>query len=268
MKGGRAIVMLANGESKNRFPAFNFLRSQIINELKWGKEINETNSLLDSRFISEMSGSYLDFLYGDFGEVVSITSENGDLYIKSQILELLTGSNRNKMHHIGNYVFKIEEYPNYVAFEQENGEIKSIKIYRDRNEEEASKWIIPIEELKTVKVKLLDAFSNLSFEEAKKQYKSIQNEEKDYDFSNSLIELGVTFYSRTELEKTLLIFEFNAEENPDSPDSYEALAEINERIGNIKEAIKYYRELLTRTEETESINAIKSKIQKLNDTNK
>ncbi|MFK7931884.1 MAG: serine hydrolase [Saprospiraceae bacterium] len=263
MEGGKGIVMLANGETKNRLPVLSFMRSQIIERLNWRQEINEKAVALEEAFVDKIKGSYLDFMYGDFGETVSIQKENGQLYITSQLLRLLTDSEKNKMIHIGNRVFKIENYPNYVAFVENDERIDSIKIYRYPNEAEENKWTIPIEALKTVKVQLIDAFSGADFEQSKQLYRAIQERETDYDFSYSLIELGVMFYGRAEIEKTVAMFEFNASENPDNPDSYAALAEIHERVGNNNEALKYYQLLLPMLDDEKDKQAIKAKIETL-----
>jgi hypothetical protein len=246
MEGGKGIVMLANGETKNRLPVFNFLRSEIFTRLNWNKKITDTTMPLDYTFIKNVQGSYLDFMYGDFSETVTISENNNELFVTSQPIKLLTGSEKNKMYHIGDNIFKVDGYPNLIEFEIKNDSVKSISIYR--NKEEKNKWNIPIENLKTIGVKLLDVFSNIDFDSCKMQYKILKNENPAYDFSNSLIEIGVVFYSRNDLEKALRIFEFNAVENPNNPTSFLALAEINERIGNRKETLKYYQKLKTKIE--------------------
>ena len=263
MKDGKGIVMLANGETKNRLPVFGFLRSKVINQLNWKEDIKLSIVPLDDTFEKNVVGSYLDFMYGDFEETVSIENENGELYITSQILKLLTGKPKNKMYHLGEYVFKIENYPNLITFEKSNNEIKTIKIHRLKNEREDKKWRIPIETLKTVKVKLVEAFSTSDFTEAKQTYKKIKNDETEYDFSNSLLELGVMFYKRNDIEKAIEILEFNHNENPENTDAIWVLAQVNERIGNKKETLMYYQLLLPKLQDKKDKNEIKIKIESL-----
>lgn len=263
MQDGKGIVMLANGESKNRQSILNFVRSEVIERLNWKREIEDKAMPLDKAFIDNVKGSYLNFLYGDYDLTVSIVEENQQLYMSSNIIKLLTGSEKNKMTHVGNYVFRIEEYPNYVAFTQNDGKIDAVKVYRYKNEAEENKWIIPIKELKTMKVRITDAFSGLDFEVSKQLYKAIKNQEVNYDFSNSLIEVGVVFYSTNQLEKALQIFNFNIEENPNNPNSYLVLAEVNERIGNTKEAIEYFEKTRALVTDVNDKKEITTKIEML-----
>ena len=263
MQGEKAIVIMANGENKNRLAPLNFMRSQIIKKLNWNKDITEKAVPLDQEFITNAKGSYLDFMYGDFSDTVSIKEEGGQLYIVSPLLKLLSNSSKNKMIHLGNYVFKIDNYPNYIAFNQNDKKIDSIKIYRTKNENEANTWVIPITELKTLRVQLIEIFSGSNFNISKQLYKAIKNKRTNFDFSNTLIELGVVFYGRNDMNKTLQMFEFNLEQNPNNPDSYAALAEINERIANTSEALTYYRLLLPMLQTEPEKKAIENKIKSL-----
>ncbi|WP_299121391.1 serine hydrolase [uncultured Winogradskyella sp.] len=263
MEGGKGIVILANGESQNRQSVLNFIRTQVIEQLKWKTEIEAKAMPLDRAFINAVKGSYLDFLFGDFDKTVSIIEENGQLYMSSNIIKLLTGSEKNKMTHVGNHVFKIEEYPNYVAFTQNGGKIEAIKVYRNIDEAEESKWVIPIETLKTLKVRITEAFSGSDFEVSKQLYLAIKSQEVNHDFSNSLLDVGVQFYSTNQLEKALQIFNFNIQENPNNPNSYLVLAEVNERIGNTKETIKYYEKTLALVMDIDDRKEIQSKIEML-----
>ena len=70
-------------------------------------------------------------------------------------------------------------------------------------------------------------------------------------------DIGVTFYGRGDIEKAINILKFNLEENPKSTDAIWVLAEVNERIGNINEALKYYQQLLPslQGEQQKEINA-------------
>jgi CubicO group peptidase (beta-lactamase class C family) len=263
MQGGKGIVILANGESQNRQSVMNFIRANVIEKLNWTTTIEDKSVSLDKDFVNIIKGSYLDFLYGDFDTTISIIEENEQLYMSSSIIKLLTGSEKNKMIHIGNHVFKIEEYPNYIAFSENEGKIDAVKVYRTIDESEVNKWTIPIEELKTVKVRIIDAFSGSDFEKSKQLYRSIKNEEMNHDFSNSLLDVGVMFYSTNQLEKALQIFNFNIEENPKDPNSYLVLAEVNERIGNTKETIKYLEKTLALVTDLNDKEEIQSKIKQL-----
>lgn len=262
MQGGKGIIMLANGETKNRLPVFNFLRSEVIKQLNWKKDINISEIPLNKDLKKNLTGSYLDFLYGDFDETVTITAIDNEFFISSQFLKLMTGSKENKMYHLGNNVFKIEDYPNLIEFEKSAEEITAIKMYRSENEKEERKWRIPIETLKTLKVKLIQALSNPNFKIAKQNYLAIKKTEPNYNFTTSLQDIGVTFYVRGDIEKAINILKFNLEENPKSTDAIWVLAEVNERIGNINEALKYYQQLLP-TLQGEQQKEINAKIESL-----
>lgn len=262
MQGGKGIIMLANGETKNRLPVFNFLRSEVIKQLNWKKDINISEIPLSKDLKKNLTGSYLDFLYGDFDETVTITAIDNEFFISSQFLKLMTGSKKNKMYHLGNNVFKIEDYPNLIEFEKSTEEIIAIKMYRSEDEKEERKWRIPIETLKTLKVKLIQALSNPDFKIAKQNYLAIKKTEPNYNFTTSLQDIGVTFYGRGDIEKAINILKFNLEENPKSTDAIWVLAEVNERIGDINEALKYYQQLLP-TLQGEQQKEINAKIESL-----
>lgn len=263
MKDGRGIVMLANGDQKNRLPVLSYLRSAVIDKLDWQQSITETQVPLDSSQIKSLVGSYLDFLLGDFEEIVSIKSEQDGLYLSSQLLKLITGSEKKKMYHLGDHVFKVDDYPNYIEFEFDEEQLSAVYIYRSKNEAESDKLRIPIEDIKTVKVNLIDAFSSDSIDQAIKNYELIKDANKDYDFTNSLYQLGIMFYGRGDIEKSIKVLEYGTEDNPNDVYSRWALAEIHERIGNQQQAIENFEKLLPILTDEENKKEIMNKIESL-----
>ena len=263
-KGGKGIVLLANGETINRLPIFNFIRTEVINRLGWGQELQETHPLNDEEFITAIQGSYLDFMFGDFSETVTITNNKRNLSIASPVLKLLTGSSTNMLYHQGNYIFKVTDYPNYIQFNYNGTTLDSVSIYRDNAALE--KWTVPISDLKTMQVRLMEVFSIPDFQIAKEQYQELLKKTPQYDFSNSILQVGVSFFSRGEIERSLQLFEYNSQQHPKNPDSYLALAEVHERLGRLKVAIAYYQDALEIIKDEKTKSAIIAKIQTLKKT--
>ncbi len=106
----------------------------------------------------------------------------------------------------------------------------------------------------------MEIFTEADFKIAKQHYHTLLANTAKYDFSNSLLQLGVSFFSRGETHRALQMFEFNAEQHPVNPDSHLALAEVHERLGSLKKAIIHYQDALAITEDEKTKSAISTKI--------
>lgn len=263
---GRGIVMLGNGEMSNRLPVFNFIRNSIMKDRNWNKEIVvDSIKKTNPELIELVKGVYLDFLYGDKNDIVTIFEENGDLYLSSTVLKLLTDKSKNRMYYLGNNEFMVEDYPNRLKFNISDDIIKEIGIFRDSKRKDGI-YFQSIESLKTIEVDLVEAFSFLSFEDAKNRYHSIKQNNPNEDFTYSLLRLGITFYKKGENEMATRILEYNCLENPKNLDAYETCAQIYERLGEKDKSIKKYEELFPLLTTDEDKKAIKNKITELKKT--
>ena len=263
---GRGIVILANGEMSNRLPVFNFIRNTIITERNWDNKIQKSLTQKPPTELLELvQGVYVDFLYGNRNETVTIFEENGELFLSSTVLKLLTNKPKSKLFYAGNNEFIVEDYPNRVKFNISDNRIEEIGIFRKSNKEKAIHFQ-SIESLKTIKVDLIEAFSVLSFENAKKKYYDIKKINPEEDFTYSLLQLGLTFYRRGENDMAIKVFEYNCLENPENLDAYETCAQIYERLGELDKSIEKYKQLLTLLSTDEDKKIIKDKITELKKT--
>jgi len=263
---GRGIVMLGNGEMSNRLPVFNFIRNSIMEERNWNKEIGiDSTNKSNSELTKLVKGVYLDFLYGDKNDIITIFEESGNLYLSSSVLKLLTDKPKNEMYYAGNNEFIVEDYPNRIKFNILDNSIKEIGIYRNSNKKEGI-YFQTIESLKTIEVDLVEAFSFLSFENAKKKYYSLKQNNPNEDFTYKLLRLGITFYKKGENDLATKLLEFNCIENPKNLDAYETCAEIYERLGELDKSIKKYEQLLKLLSSDKDKEAIKTKINELKAT--
>lgn len=264
VNGKNGIVMLANGEMSNRLPVFNFIRNKIINQRGWAKEINTTLvKKVDEKIVEVIKGVYLDFLYQDENDIVTIIEENGQLFIISTVLKLLTGKEKSEMYYLGEHQFNIANYPNIVKFDISDTKITNIGICRNANERDKNIYWRPIESLKTIDVDLIEAFSFLPFEEAKKEYGILKQNNPDKDFTYSLLQLGVTFYKKGENDMAIKVLEYNCLEHPQNFDAYETCAQVYERLGKLNKAAEKYEQLLKLIELEEDKKEMKAKIKDL-----
>jgi len=116
MDDGYGFAFLANGEKRNRFPVFSYVRGEVIDRMQWGKADNKAVAeTTPASLITSITGTYRDFLYGENLET-RIINDGGVLYLESAIFQHFIGKMRSQMVYLGDNTFKILDYPNTLRF--------------------------------------------------------------------------------------------------------------------------------------------------------
>lgn len=95
-----------------------------------------------------------------------------------------------------------------------------------------------------LKGKLYESFQDKSVEDAIVVFHDTRKENPDMELEEFLNTLGYEFLVNEDYEKALVVFKLNADEYPESWNTYDSLAEGYERSGDIRNAIKYYERSL------------------------
>jgi len=267
MEGGNGIVMLANGDIPNRLPVLNYMREQVFKLYQWNLPIDPSLiKKLPANLSKKVSGSYLDFLYGDRG-INQIFESEGKLYINTPLFRLLLNDNKTEMFYMGNDTFKIANYPNYLTFNfNKQDSLTGIDIYRYPSDQH--RLMIPLNKIRNLKTELIDLFTKETFTIAKSKYQKLKNQYKTYDFQGTINTIAALFYYEDKIDRCLQLLEFNRGENPDSWDVYDSLGEIYEVIQKYDDAIKNYQKAMELSDSKAYKEQIKTKIDNLITANK
>jgi len=132
MEDGNGFVIFANGEKPNRFPVIDYTRNTLLSIMKWKKEIPKGNiKSIPVNLQNVLVGTYNDFLYQQSFETTIVT-KNNRLYVQSPFFEHFKGTKESEMVYLGDNVFKIIDYPNFLKLElDEGGHPINFIIYRD-----------------------------------------------------------------------------------------------------------------------------------------
>ncbi|SMG29104.1 CubicO group peptidase, beta-lactamase class C family [Marivirga sericea] len=132
IEDGNGFVIFANGEKANRFPVIDYTRNTLLRIMKWRKVIPRDNiKPLPTNLQNALVGTYDDFLYQQSFETTIIT-KNNRLYVQSPFFEHFKGTKESEMVYLGDNVFKIIDYPNFLKLEMdETGQAINFIIYRD-----------------------------------------------------------------------------------------------------------------------------------------
>lgn len=262
MNNGNGIVMFANGDVPNRLPVFNYIRKEVFKLYHWNKRI-DTSSIkkIPKELIKEVSGSYLDFLYGD-GGINEVYEDKGRLFIKTPFFKLLFGETKTEMFYLGNNTFKIDNYPNYIKFDLNTAiKLDGIEIYRYPSDKH--KLRIPLNKVRNLQTQLINIFTNDKFAVAKKKYQKLKKVHSSYDFQSALNSIAASLYYENRIDRCLQLLEFNRQENPNSWDVYDSLGEIYEVTLQYEQAIESYQKAMQLSSSRIYQEQIKSKINSL-----
>lgn len=133
MEEGYGLIFFANGEKRNRFPVFSYVRGEVIKMMQWEKPIRGRKAV-PSELLQAIKGSYKDFLYnvGMDSEIISVDDK---VYLVSPVFEHFLGKDRSEMVYLGGNTFKIMDYPNRVRFNLDaNNKVKTLTMLRDDND--------------------------------------------------------------------------------------------------------------------------------------
>jgi CubicO group peptidase (beta-lactamase class C family) len=261
MKNGNGIAILANGDKPNRLPVMSYVENQIINKLGWNKVIDETSTQQIPAFLKEtIIGYYTEILYGyDRLGPSKIFEENGTLYLISSYLKGTGDSEKNKMYYFGNNTFKIDNYPNLIRFDlNKKNELEGITI--SRPDYTSKKLELNLNQIKTLQTELIGIFTENNFETAFKLFKNLKLKNPDFNFEESLNNLGYYFYNKKQIDLSIQIFTLNCSEYPKSANTYDSLGEIYEANEKLDLAKQNYQKSLDLNPKNENARQMISKI--------
>jgi CubicO group peptidase (beta-lactamase class C family) len=95
-----------------------------------------------------------------------------------------------------------------------------------------------------VKGRLYESFQERAIEEAVTYFREARNEKPELNLEYFLNTLGYEFLAGRDFEKALAVFKLNVEEYPESWNAYDSLAEGYEQSGDIRNAVRYYKQSL------------------------
>ncbi|NJB37398.1 serine hydrolase domain-containing protein [Croceivirga sp. JEA036] len=131
MTDGNGFVFLANGEKPNRFPVIDNTRKKLLKLLQWKKELDEDQiEEIPASTRKALIGEYNDFLY-QLKLPTAISEEDGKLYVASAFFSHFKGEDKSELMYLGDGKYKIKDYPNYLQFNMEENQLKSVTLSRD-----------------------------------------------------------------------------------------------------------------------------------------
>jgi len=244
MKDGNGIAILANGDKPNRLPVMSYVDKEIITKLNWTKPINNDDNLQIPKALKDtIKGYYTEILYGyDRVGVSKIFEENNHLYLNSPYLRDNFNIEKNEMHYISDNSFRIENYPNIIRFNLNKNELKGLTI--SRPEYTSKELVLTLDQIRTPQTQLIEFFGENTFETATIQFKKLRLKYPDYNFEESLNNLGYNYFNKKQTELSLQIFKLNCTEYPQSANTYDSLGEIYEAVGKLELAKLNYQKSL------------------------
>lgn len=244
MTNGNGIAILANGDKPNRLPVMCYVDKEIITKLHWAKPINTLdNKQIPKDLKDAIKGYYTEILYGyNRLGVTKIFEENNHLYLNSPYLRDNFNSEKNEMYFIGNNSFKIENYPNIIQFNLNKNELKGLTISRPKCT--SKELVLALDQIRTPQTQLIEIFSENTFETATIQFKKLRLKYPDYNFEESLNNLGYNYFNKKQTELSLQIFKLNCVEYSLSANTYDSLGEIYEAVGKLELAKQNYQKSL------------------------
>ncbi len=244
MTNGNGIAILANGDKPNRLPVMCYVDKEIISKLHWSKPINNHDNQQIPKALKEaIKGYYTEILYGyDKLGVSKIFEENNHLYLNSPFLKDNFGVEKSEIYYIGNNSFKIENYPNIIRFNLNKNELKGLTISRPKYT--PKELVLTLDQIRTPQTQLTEIFSENTFETAVNQFKKLRSKYPDYNFEESLNNLGYSYFNKKEIDLSLQIFKLNCSEYSQSANTYDSLGEIYEAVGKLELAKQNYQKSL------------------------
>jgi len=116
---------------------------------------------------------------------------------------------------------------------------------------------------KEVEKLIYDVFSTKLNQESIDQYHKIKRNYEDIDFETVLNNIGYAFLSESKVEKAIVAFRLNTQENPDSANAFDSLAESYFMNNQLDLSSKNYRKSLELDPVNENAKSMIDKIEKL-----
>ncbi|OUL62843.1 serine hydrolase [Flavobacterium sp. AJR] len=262
MTNGNGIAILANGDKPNRLPVMSYVEKEVINKLNWYTPINEkTTKDIPLALSKAIKGYYTEILYGyDRMGTTQIFEENKKLYLNSPFLKENFDEDKSKMYYIGNNTFKINNYPNTIQFNLNgSNELKGITISRQGYK--VKDLELTLDQIRTPQTETIEIFSDANFEMAVAKFNKLRLKYPDFNFENTLNNLGYSFYNKNQTNLSIQIFALNCNEYPNSANTYDSLGEIYELTGNLNLAKKNYQKSLELNPKNDNAKQMLAKIE-------
>jgi tetratricopeptide (TPR) repeat protein len=237
-----------------------YVDKEIITKLNWTKPINALdNKQIPKALKDAIKGYYTEILYGyDRLGVSKIVEENNHLYLNSPYLKDNFDVEKNEMYYIGDNFFRIENYPNIIRFNLNKNDLKGLTISRPKCT--SKELVLSLDQIRTPQTQLIEIFSENTFETATIQFKKLRLKYPDYNFEESLNNLGYYYFNKKETELSLQIFKLNCTEYPQSANTYDSLGEIYEAVGKLELARQNYQKSLDLNPKNENASQMITKI--------
>lgn len=130
MDGGYGLVLMGNGDDPSTDPVFAELRRRIIDAEGWAARHPIRSAPLDPALKAAILGSYKGLLY-NLGLDYRLVEQDGELVILSEFFTQFIGREASPIHHLGDGLFRIEDYPNLLQFEfGEDGAVTAVTLSR------------------------------------------------------------------------------------------------------------------------------------------
>jgi CubicO group peptidase (beta-lactamase class C family) len=262
MTNGNGIAILANGDKPNRLPVMSYIEKEVINKLNWYTPIDEKTTKEVPQAISKaIKGYYTEILYGyNRMGTTKIFEENKKLYLNSPFLKENFNEDKSKMYYIGNNTFKINNYPNTIQFNlNSSNELKGITISRQGYNVKSLE--LALDKTRTPRTETIEIFSDANFEIAVAKFKKLRLKYPDFNFEDTLNNLGYSFYNKNQTNLSIQIFALNCNEYPNSANTYDSLGEIYELTGNLNLAKQNYQKSLELNPKNDNAKQMLAKIE-------
>jgi CubicO group peptidase (beta-lactamase class C family) len=264
MKNGNGIAILANGDKPNRLPVMSYVEKEVIEKLNWYSPIGEKAAKEVPVALSKaIKGYYTEILYGyNRMGTTKIFEENKKLYLNSPFLKENIGDDKSEMYYIGNNTFMINNYPNTIQFNlNEGNELKGITISRMGYDVKSLK--LTPDQIKTPQTQTIEVFSANNFQIASDKFKKLRLKYPDFNFEEILNNLGYSYYNNKQTDLSVQIFALNCTEYPKSANTYDSLGEIYERTGKLDLARLNYQKSLELNPKNDNARQMIAKIDSL-----
>lgn len=260
MKNGNGIAVLANGDKPNRLPVISFVEKEVIAKLHWDKPLKAVKQSIPLQLKEAVKGYYTEILYGyDRLGTTNIFEENNAMYLNSPYLKDNIGAEKSRMYYLGNNTFKIDNYPNNIQFNLNKNEITGLTI--SRPDHTSKKLDLTINQIRTPQTQLIEIFNENNFESAVALFKKLRLKYPDFNFEESLNNLGYNFYNKNQIDLSVQVFTLNCSEYPNSANTFDSLGEVYESIGKLEIAKQNYQKSLELNPKSENAKQMISKIE-------
>ncbi|WP_158658082.1 serine hydrolase domain-containing protein [Agarilytica rhodophyticola] len=234
MTEGRAIIIFGNGGNPSRISSIDSLVASVISQLDWNKNIQQYKKAPNDKHIKRILGRYLS----EYNTILTVDKKNEEL-VYSGYLSAWGSAPDGKLIYSGDNVFSVDSFANQISVEREPKSQRDYLVYTRKGTE--LKYYAMQKLGKNEKVPF-EVVGEENFEESVKAYRIWQ---KKYPDSPVFSEQEITNFGRRSLSKknykiALNFFRVLTTLYPKNANNFNYLAEIYMKIGDKKNAKKFY----------------------------